>query len=383
MLSRHDHAYELTWHKPSRRWKKQIRGQVIYFGKAKSRDDLPGYARALSNYRHWQKTGRRIEDPQPPSPLPADTPSADADAISSTTPPRPLTALLDEYLACQWQRYRRGVFIETQQQQRSEHRNTPVLRPAGGDTIVYDTYQQIRHLSVHLREACRQTPFDGSEQAGAELLVRFREICERKLFSGAWKPATFNGAIKTGRSFIGWLYRNYYLQSLPRQLSELCRKYRTLPSARAIPPETLRRFWRGAPQIDTRLRTFMCLGLNCGYYGKDIATLRREHLQSGCIIRERRKTGVPTRHKLWGLTKELIAETASDNGGLLFPSRRGGSLVHPTPRCRGRCDNIGNFWWKLRRKTGVREYTFGNLRDTSATRVEEYQPLIKMPEMKQ
>jgi hypothetical protein len=122
---------------------------------------------------------------------------------------------------------------------------------------------------------------------------------------------------------------------------------------------------------DDLMRCFIALGLNCGHYAMDIATLRPEHLApAGYIARFRNKTGVPVKHQLWPLPQRLIERHRSDALGLLFTRRRRRDRSLGWSSANGKYDAIGTEFAKLALRVGVKA-SWSQLRDTSNHHVEK------------
>jgi integrase len=128
----------------------------------------------------------------------------------------------------------------------------------------------------------------------------------------------------------------------------------------------------------------MALALNCGMGQKDITDLKVGEIDwaGGYIERTRSKTGVKTKHKLWGKTLELLAEfrtvgAAPDDrfflneNGLPLLRRRveDGVFKH--------CDAIKNAIDRLLLKTGLNGGRgLYCLRKTGASLIETIDPAV-------
>ena len=115
------------------------------------------------------------------------------------------------------------------------------------------------------------------------------------------------------------------------------------------------------------------LGVNCGFYAVDIANLRREHLQGNYIVCDRHKTGVPTRFKLWKVTKELLKKAANGKE-LVFEAHDGGMIQRADPDANGGKGKqqrlVDNQMTIVKRKLKLKGVSFSNFRDTSSTKIE-------------
>jgi len=210
------------------------------------------------------------------------------------------------------------------------------------------------------------------ERRMGRLIREFRSEQVGLLNRGEIKPNTLNERIKILRHFLGWAYEQYLIPELPRNLAELCSKYAYKPTPKALDTEVVRQLFSAA---DERMQCFIALGLNCGFYsGSDIATLKREHVKKKYLIRPRGKTDVPTRFKLWPVTRKLIAAQSASDGDLLFVNANGDPLVSHNLETGVRHDNIRSAFWRLCRKAGVEGVSFSHLRDTSSTHIEQIDP---------
>lgn len=157
--------------------------------------------------------------------------------------------------------------------------------------------------------------------------------------NGTHKPNTFNERMKLARHFMGWCEVNYHLDRMLRAVKQLCGKYAYRATAKAIPVDVIRRLWDAADDLE---KAFIALGLNLGYYAKDISGLTADRVEGDYVAHRRGKTGVRVRYKLWGVTKTLLARTRVDvkgggtggadgsTGGRLFVGKFGKPLLyHP------------------------------------------------------
>ena len=134
-------------------------------------------------------------------------------------------------------------------------------------------------------------------------MMQFRDECEKLLVAGEIQKGTYNERIKTLRHFMGWLHYHDIIGTLPRQTEEICAKYKTKSSARAIDVAMVRKLFNAA---DDTLRTFIALGVNCGFNVGDIASFTAANVQGQYMRYDRNKTGVPIRYKLWPITQKLL-----------------------------------------------------------------------------
>ena len=286
-------------------------------------------------------------------------------------------ALLDEFLAEQVQRNAARHFVE-QRRASGERITEPPKKNISDARLI-----SIQRDTALFRKVVGDERWDQTEATAAKILKTWRDQSEALLFGGSIKPNTFNERIKIGRMFVGWAESNYRLERLPRTLKTLIAKYDYEPTAKAIPLDALQKIWAAA---DEREKTFIALGLNLGYYSKDISDLTADMIDGDYIAHTRAKTGVKVRYKLWGVTKALLAKVRTGSGtGRVFASRSGNPLNHYPPG-KARVDIVRNDFYRLccdakigewyEDKQGKRRfrvaYSFSNLRDTSTTAVENF-----------
>ena len=118
----------------------------------------------------------------------------------------------------------------------------------------------------------------------------------------------------------------------------------------------------------------MALALNCGFYVGDIATLEYSHIKDGYVLKDRHKTNVPTRFKLWSVTKALLEAHANGSGNVMLVTEDGGPLLVIDPYAK---NGKGKRWCKIetdllatRKRLGINGVTFSMFRDTSSTKIE-------------
>jgi integrase len=188
---------------------------------------------------------------------------------------------------------------------------------------------------------------------------------------GKIEPGTVNERTKTMRHVVRWLHDQYLIPALPRQMVHLCAAYGVKTTAKALDLPMLHRLWNGA---SPRLKTYMALGLNCGFYVGDIASLEYSHIKGGYIVKDRHKTGVPTRFKLWSVTKALLDANANGKDKLVLVTDQGGPLLVIDPYWK---NGRGRRWCKIetdllatRKRLGINGVTFSKFRDTSSTQIE-------------
>lgn len=107
------------------------------------------------------------------------------------------------------------------------------------------------------------------------------------------------------------------------------------------------------------MRAFILLGINCGFYSKDINDLKNSYVDGEFLQFAREKTGIDRRCWLWPETREAIAaakapENAEDR---MFLSKRGQPLH--VPHGLNRTDLIASNWTDLKKQIGLKRENAG------------------------
>lgn len=328
----------LTWHRPSHRWKKQVEGKVYYFGHGKAEDDLKAYREAEGRYIEFLHAQERDE--------PVEVPLAHAT----------IRDICERYMQQQEQWYRSGEVTAS---------NVCKVRGCldcfldfvGGNTS-FDCVTEL--LLEDYRNHAIQLP--KSEHTGKPI-----------------RPRTAQTRLATVKALYRWCYE-MRLCELPRNIGRYARMTVPEPEPEVFTLDEVRILWDAA---HPRLRCFMALGLNCGYGQKDIAdlTVKVINLEDGFIERHRSKTKIYSKHRLWPVTTELIAQhvdTGAHDEDRLFVTADGHPLVQATWNGKlSKTDAIKNSFWRLRRKVGIDDGRgFYALRDTGSTQIERINPLV-------
>lgn len=372
------------------RWYSRVGGKVVYFGWGNGVTDRASYGEALAAF--GQHKSEQVEEAKVKErgPVPSSfgacswtdlekglqawskrLDEAKAEATSATATIKTKT-LIDDWLADIKKRNDRRHWVE---QQRAEGK---VIQEGPRENVSDGRYAAYLLYGDFIKSTVGEEVWDGTEANCARLLKTYRDACERLLHEGKNKPNTFNERMKCVRTFITWCDENYKLDRVPRAIKKLCSKFAYQPSAKAVPVEVIKIIWGEA---DDRMKAYIALALNAGYYAIDISVLEAANIKDGRIIRERNKTGVPTNYKLWKVTQELIAKAGSPSGRT-FVGIGGKQLVYYVGR--DRIDAIADRWDILRRKLVASgkmtaeqaRYSFSNLRDTSTTFVEDNDPSL-------
>ncbi|MEX0776356.1 MAG: hypothetical protein WD042_11685 [Phycisphaeraceae bacterium] len=419
MGRQNERGLELTWHRPSKRWRKRIEGRDHWFGGGNGVSDRTSYRAALEKYRKFRDdreaamdhlrhgiTARPVMSATPvtleslsavytamvqmtramnPTALiagidvpydpevawkygvpvqlltsvpPRQTDDQPADEPARTTKTSEVDRLLDQFVAEQKRRTELTI------------QNPDAIPPKQrlGGSALRCVITSIEQMRKHFHKA-RLTEFgDQTEQA----LASFRKSLDDAVGKGKLKGQTVNAYTKAVGPFFRWAWSNRLVAEQPRNLAAITRKYAKIGTAQPLSVEVIRKLWAAAAG-DDRMRAWIAVGLNCGAYAMDLATLKPEHLTAdGCIARYRHKTTVPMKHKLWPITLELIRKTRDDEIGLVWVRKKPKGtfpLVEEKAGGGGKYDGVGRLFDKVCKRADVRA-TWSQLRDTSAHYVE-------------
>lgn len=137
---------------------------------------------------------------------------------------------------------------------------------------------------------------------------------------------TLKKRLDTVSKWLHWLVDQNILAELPKDLKTYGRVKLDKPKPVFWSVDEVKQLLKLATD---RTRLYLLLGLNCGYTQKDIATLEASMIDwdAGIITRDRHKTGVPGKAKLWDTTLSLLREHRNvDKSGPLLADRNGRPL---------------------------------------------------------
>lgn len=198
------------------------------------------------------------------------------------------------------------------------------------------------------------------------VLSRYADFLRAKLESRAYTAWTVNTKTAKLRTFVKWAVEKHFIDAMPANLTSVTASYATKKGGKPIPLEDIRKLWRAA---DDRMKCWIALGLNCGYYPVDIGRLKSGEVVGGRIIRHRSKTNAQQNYKLWPVTAQLIESTRQ--GGPGDPEAPLWLRPDGRPFDQGATNPVGAMFAKLRERAGVGDVTFSNLRDTGASEIEK------------
>lgn len=364
-----ERGLELTFHKASGQWKKVINGKAYYFGKGSGVSDRNSYQAALIRYREKLAELRVAATAWKDAPAGSAYPGASIRHVETALQNWGKSIAETQKQAKQGEHYTIRQLIDLFKidcQRRHEITKKLPDQLTKKQQMGYSRLQGIGFELAPLLGFAGDKEMPEDERAISLLLMEYRNSQQQRMLNDDISPATFSNNIKTLRQFIGWCYDNLYLASMPRNAGVLFAKYQYAERKLALDDETIKTLWGKA---DDKMKTFIALGLNCGFYAIDISELKKDNLQGKYLIGKRGKTSVPYKILLWDTTKTLLEKTTSLNNeanteGYLFLTKMGNPMVHEhTSAIKTRFD-------RMARQASVKA-SFSNLRDTAATRIEK------------
>lgn len=357
------------------RWSKKIKGKVHYFGTAPNKSDRASYRQAVEKWRAHLEA-EAVKDRE----------NADVMALVRATAIRndpEASKLLDELIEAEQknrppsQGCREGarpsldsLTAEYLDEQQRRHQITLIAPEslAKKEKLTASSLKSINDQIKPFRnwvEAKRVTLGSNSQETEA-MLRRYREDLEQKMIGGELSPTTVSNRVRGLRRLITWFWQRRYLEDMPRNLDEVCKKYSQKKDAKALTVAQVGKLWKKATPMQ---QAFIALSLNCGFYFSESAKLKGADIKNGYVARRRPKTGVAAKHKLWAITQKLIAETRTNKGkdDYLWITSYGFPLIHHGPK--GRTDTTNKAWRELATAVKVKAQA-SQLRDTAATNIE-------------
>ena len=334
----------LTWHgyfngRKGGRWKKQILGKVHFFGTGESPDDLKAYRVAEKAYFDFMQ---RLETTTPVEVK-----------VSKAT----VEDIIEKFLQLLEQRWKRGEVC----------------------AAYFDrTRTSLRKFIDWIGE---DTPFNSIREIKLEDYRSFvldrpvSKRIKRKISRSTVKE--YLGALKT---LYRWAYKTYLCEHLPRNMIDFTK----MPSAgepeiAAFTMDEIRELWATSPE---RLRCWIALALNCGFGAKDIADLKVGEIDwaGGYIERERSKTKIKAKFKLWTVTLDLLKKEKPADAiaeERFFLTEKGSPLVHNeiVDGVLKRNDAVKCSFWRIQQATGINGGRgFYSFRKAGATLIEVIDP---------
>lgn len=201
---------------------------------------------------------------------------------------------------------------------------------------------------------------------------------------------TAKGMLAAVKTMYRWAYKMRLIDSLPRNIDDITKTPNGSSNQPKIKIFTLDELNTLLKNAVPHTKNFIVLALNCSMGQRDISNLRVNEIdwKNGYIERDRSKTGVRAKYKLWGITLKLLKEhrqEGSECDGRVFLTQKKKETDIPQPLLREnikengkltKSDAIKNAFWRLLRKTDINGgRSFYSLRKTGATLIEEIDPL--------
>jgi integrase len=153
---------------------------------------------------------------------------------------------------------------------------------------------------------------------------------------GKISKVTLRKRLATVVRWLRWLVDENILAQPPKDLTTYGRVKLDKPKPVFYSPDEIEELARLATE---RTKLYIMLALNCGYTQKDIATLEPSMIdwETGIITRDRHKTGVPTRAKLWPSSLALLRKHRNPaETGLLLIDQNGSPLYYERVNDKGK-----------------------------------------------
>jgi len=234
------------------------------------------------------------------------------------------------------------------------------------------------HLRVIARWLGEQTPVTSIND---NTFIRFNawlldEMGDKK--KGDWYSRTLTSLF---RRYVGWLAINGHI-TVPAILLMKTRELAISIKPRKIKTYKVEELADLFSVADDRMKTFLLLMLNCGFYQSDIAALKPPEVdwKRGTVTRKRTKeedeeNAPEVCWKLWPETLEGMKRNRSECKDLVFLNERGNPLRTWNTSSEGResnNDNIRNAFERLQNKLGIkrtdpRRKTLKHIRKTAAS----------------
>jgi integrase len=323
------------------RWRKQIDGQMRYFGSGKSEKDTKGYRAAEKRY--FEFLGKREA-----------TKTVEVRCRDAT-----VSDICEKYVQTLEARYNRKE-ISAQYVDHARYLLQDFVDHIGQRA----TFASISELDIE-------------DYRNHTLNLPISQYTLRRI-----SQATARDRLKTVRALFRWSWKMHIIENLPRNSDDVAKIANAAqPEVLTYTLEELGTLWDNA---SNRTRCYMALALNCGYGQKDISELRMGEInwQGKYIERDRSKTGIRARHKLWAITLQLLKENCNVKAKAderVFTNKNGLPLAR-TKIVDGRLKKsnaISNAFFRVRQKTGINEgRSFYSLRKTGASLIEQIDPAV-------
>jgi integrase len=414
------YKFQLTWVPHANRWRKRYLGKTYYLKTpASGKKDRQSYVAALKEWERlkaflddlgpspYTRTGALIPESQvvnsqpyfPPAPPPVPlepTPAAvvnGRNGHSRPTPSRPTPSRLPDDPS--WI-LSRGIFpslhpeavIDAGSTDYSERRIEALAdfylterrkEAERGDLSLKQWAEDKTKLQV-FRDFIRANypTLAFIDEIDPALLNVYRDK-QRNLLD-AKKPISkhtlkkrLDGLVK----WLRWLVDQNILAELPKDLARFSRVRLDKPQPLFYMADEIKQLTAKATE---RTKLYIMLALNLGYTQADIATLEGSMIdwESGIVTRDRHKTGVPTKAKLWPSPLKLLQKHCNKHGKLLLVDQNGTPLLAQNVNEKENLivnDTIGRAFKRLRANVLPNDSrSFKHLRKTAANEIERVAP---------
>ena len=332
------------------RWRKYVNGKIHYFGQGSSSNDTKSYRKAERLYLEFME---QLEQSAP---------------ITVQSSRATVADICEKFLQSIEERYNRGEVTANYFDQTRGSLNT--FAQFIGENTRFATLQEMQ------LEAYRSHLLSLPVSNVTKRPIRLRTAKSRL------------AAVKT---LYRWAYKMYLIENMPRNLMDYTNYPWGKTTVKVYTLGEIETLWKRA---NDRLRCWIALALNCGFGQKDISDLCCNEIdwQGGYIVRERSKTGVKAKHKLWAITLQLLKQemepgaSGTDRVFLTKPELNTEANNHKEkyPLLRKGLRSNGKYWmsdaiksafWRIQVATGINGGRgFYCFRKTGATLIEEIDP---------
>ena len=330
----------LTWHGPTKRWKKQINGVVYYFGYGTSEKDVASYRAAEDRFLEKRRRIERI--------TPFTVRFSEATILQAA----------ERFLQSDFKGMERGEI---------------------GAQHFFKRKRYVEHFVEWVdgdRRLSRLGELDLDDYRDHVLTLPKSEVTGKPI-----SKSTAKTMLASVHKFMRYLWEGHFVEEEFRNLRGYTHVVMPAPNVKCFTNDELKQIWILA---DRRTKCWIALALNCGYGQKDISDLKvgEVNLVEGIIERKRSKTGVAQRHKLWDVTKELLVEFKPEDNTAetrYFSNVNGTSLLTEAivDDKLKKSDAIKCAFWRLLRQAKVGDgRSFYSLRKTAASEIERINSLV-------
>lgn len=353
--------YQLTFHKPTKRWKKWIAfpngegGKVFYFlGDSSGYKTDASYKIAYEQYKqqfarlYGAAAIQAIEAPAEPTIQAAPAALAPAPIVAPIIAPPPApTAPAIPSLKSFAERWIADLLIRYQAHEVSS-------------SYYYQTSEMTDDFISVLG---KRTP---ANSVNEESLDNYRRHTMSLVARKKISPYTAKHRFANARAFVRQLWKARHID-MPRNLDDFGKVKLPPLNPKTFSVAEIKLLWETAQTNQQKLIIALGLNLCCGQ--QDISDLAPSELQGGFIVRNRSKTGVPCRYKLWDVSKQLIELCKSKSKRKLFLTAKGNNLVDKTLRDGKRfCnDSVKLTFARVCKRAKLKGKTFYHLRKTAVT----------------